>query len=165
MLLSLSRPSSYIANGSAVYQHQPVSHAVTTLGPGSSTPVAPPHPQLGGKTIFVANGANGSKSKSDESDSDDLTDPDADADGLDDDDEDGEGDEESDAEGVTEDEDAGSDVSPVKRNGGTSGLKRAHARVDSDGEEDFDEQMLNMRRSVSRVEAIWPYRNSSAHLP
>lgn len=152
MLLSLSRPSSYTANGSAVYQHQPVSHAVTTAGPGSSTPVAPPHPQLGGKTIFVANGANGSKSKSDDSDSDDLTDPDADADGQADDDEDGEGDEESDAEGVTDDEDAGSDVSmgaPVKRNGGASGLKRAHARVDSDGEEDFDEQMLSLRRSVS----------------
>jgi hypothetical protein len=122
---------------------------VTTSGPGSSIPVfIPSHPQLGGKTILVPN--NVSKFRPDDSESEELTDPDADAAESGGQDEDEEV-EESDAEGVTDDEDAGSDVSmkdPVKRNGYGSGSKRGHARVDSE-ENDLDDQMWGLRRSVS----------------
>lgn len=139
-ITKLTRPLLFIfsaANGSSSYQHQPLSHTVTTSGPGSSTPI-PSHPQLGGKTIFIPNNASASSSKAGQSDSEELTDPDADAEGQD---------EESDADGVTDDEVESEDGYQVKSNGAGSGLKRTNGRVDS---EDLDNQMLDSRRNVSR---------------
>ena len=119
-----------------MYQHQPVSHAVTTSGPGSSTPVAS-HPQLGGKTILVPNHAR----EAYQSDSEELTDPDAEG-------QEEEEADESDAEGVTDDAESEPEAR-VKTNGAGSSSKRTNHRVVDSEENDLDAQMWGLRRSVS----------------